>query len=144
MMRLINLGTAVRPKETKEAKEFEAFEQARSFTCRGNGTRPRTSFLSAFFVFFGHQTAGLRIDPPHRLKLLSLALAAVHAGLLSIVAVDFYVAPSGNEQWPGTSEQPFATLTQARDAARKSSSDQPRRIVIRGGQIRRRHRSGEH
>ncbi|GAA4228539.1 hypothetical protein FHR32_008159 [Streptosporangium album] len=34
-----------------------------------------------------------------------------------------YVAPTGNDLWPGTSEQPFATLERARDHARTLPSD---------------------
>jgi parallel beta-helix repeat protein len=33
---------------------------------------------------------------------------------------DFYVVPSGNDAWPGTREQPFATLERARDAVRRA------------------------
>jgi len=54
------LETAVQPKETKEAKEFEGIAQTRTLTCRVNGACLRTSFLSEFFVFFGHPTAGLK------------------------------------------------------------------------------------
>ena len=57
------LKTAVQPKETKEAKEFEGFMQTRSPTYRVNGNYLRTSFLSAFFVSFGHPTAGLSLTP---------------------------------------------------------------------------------
>jgi hypothetical protein len=34
-------------------------------------------------------------------------------------ALDLYVAPSGNDANPGTQDQPFATLTGARDAIRQ-------------------------
>ena len=36
-MESITLETAVQPKETKEAKEFEGFTQTRTLTCRVNG-----------------------------------------------------------------------------------------------------------
>ncbi|MCY3020204.1 MAG: carbohydrate-binding protein [Planctomycetota bacterium] len=35
-----------------------------------------------------------------------------------LIAKDFYVAPGGNDQNPGTKEKPFASLPAARDAAR--------------------------
>ena len=57
---LFDPKTAVQPKETKEAKEFEGVTQTRPPTYRVNGIYFRTSFLSAFCVSFGHPTAGLR------------------------------------------------------------------------------------
>ncbi|WP_433441003.1 right-handed parallel beta-helix repeat-containing protein [Nonomuraea sp. CA-141351] len=35
----------------------------------------------------------------------------------------FYVAPSGDDTWPGTAEHPFATLERARSAARETAGD---------------------
>ncbi len=55
----MNLETAIQPKKTKEAKKFDGFTQTRPLTCRVNGGYLRTSFLSVFFVFFGHPTAVL-------------------------------------------------------------------------------------
>ncbi len=66
------LKTAVQPKETTEAKEFEGFTQTRPPTYRVNGNCLRTSFLSAFFVSFGHPAAGL-----------SLTRCRLKAGLLA-------------------------------------------------------------
>ena len=54
----LNLKTALQPKETKE---FEGLTQTRPPTYRVNGRCLRTSFLSAFFVSFGHPTAGLSL-----------------------------------------------------------------------------------
>lgn len=62
-------------------------------------------------------------------------LAVVLTALVALepVRADLYVAPDGNDAAPGTIDQPFATLTQARDAARKLPAGQPKRIVLRGG-----------
>ena len=50
---------------------------------------------------------------------------------------EFYVAPSGNDQHPGSLEQPFRTLSRARDAVRAINQQdrQPGPIVVmlRGG-----------
>ena len=52
-------------------------------------------------------------------------------------AVDFYVAPSGNDANPGSMERPFATLAQARDAVRalksKGPLDEPVRVNVADG-----------
>jgi hypothetical protein len=47
-------------------KEFEGFIWPQILTCRVNGTGPRTSSLSAFFVLFGHPTAGFTVSGAHR------------------------------------------------------------------------------
>src|SRR5262245_43621721 len=50
---------------------------------------------------------------------------------------DCYVAPNGNDENSGTLEQPFATLTRARDAVRRfKSGDRPKAdmtVLVRGG-----------
>lgn len=46
-------------------------------------------------------------------------------------ATDFYVAPDGKDSNPGTQEKPFATVTAARDAAKRGD-----RIILRGGTYR--------
>jgi len=38
----------------------------------------------------------------------------------SLIASEFYVAPNGDDQNPGTRKKPFATISAARDAVRKS------------------------
>ena len=48
-------------------------------------------------------------------------------------AATFYVAPNGSDRNKGTEEKPFKTITKARDAARKSKAEVPKKIVIRGG-----------
>jgi len=48
-------------------------------------------------------------------------------------AVTFFVAPDGNDAYPGTEANPFATLERARDAARQAGAHLNRRIVVRGG-----------
>lgn len=53
----------------------------------------------------------------------------------------FYVSPAGNDAWSGRldapdsarADGPFATLDAARDAARALGTDNPRRIVVSGG-----------
>lgn len=53
-------------------------------------------------------------------------------------ALDLYVAPSGNDANPGTQDQPFATLTGARDAIRQLKIqcplEEPVRVVVAGGE----------
>jgi hypothetical protein len=44
-----------------------------------------------------------------------------------------YVAPAGNDSWPGTRTQPFATLGKAVAAARTLPADVPRVVRLRGG-----------
>lgn len=46
----------------------------------------------------------------------------------------FHVAPTGNDSWPGSADKPFASLHAARDAARKLPAEQPRRVVLQGGE----------
>ncbi len=43
----------------------------------------------------------------------------------------FWVAPTGNDDGPGTQEQPFATFNRAQQAARSASK--PATVLIRGG-----------
>jgi len=50
------------------------------------------------------------------------------------VWVTVHVAPAGNDTWPGTQARPVATLQAARDAARKTAPDKPRRILIQPGE----------
>jgi parallel beta-helix repeat protein len=51
---------------------------------------------------------------------------------------DFYVSPNGNDSAAGTKDQPFATLTRARDAVRKLKATSGKNITvqIRGGTYR--------
>ena len=52
---------------------------------------------------------------------------------------DFYVATNGSDQSPGTIDQPFATLTRARDAIRELKqlgTKRDLRVLIRGGTSR--------
>ena len=63
------------------------------------------------------------------------ALATVWIGftLLMPEVAGVHVSPKGNDAWPGTREQPLATLTHAVALTRSLPADQPRRIVVRGG-----------
>ena len=54
-------------KKRKEAKEFEGFTQTRTLICRVNGGCFRT-FLSAFFVLFGHPSAGSKMTDSRSLQ----------------------------------------------------------------------------
>lgn len=59
------------------------------------------------------------------------------AAVSPATATEYYVSPMGAASNPGTSEKPFATLEQARDAirAQKSRSEltEPVRVIIAGG-----------
>jgi hypothetical protein len=50
-------------------------------------------------------------------------------------SASFFVAPTGNDDGPGTLEEPFATLSRARDAVREINTDMREDIVVylRGG-----------
>ena len=68
-------------------------------------------------------------------SLLLYASGSPHAATL-------YVAPGGDDAWSGTlpepnaagTDGPLATLGAARDAARQLPADEPRRVVVRGGE----------
>lgn len=55
----------------------------------------------------------------------------------SLLAADLYVATTGDDQSPGTREQPFATLERAREAVRRlvqrGSPPEPITVNLRGG-----------
>ncbi|MCL4193081.1 MAG: hypothetical protein KJZ87_15200 [Thermoguttaceae bacterium] len=63
-------------------------------------------------------------------RLAIVLLAAFLFGGLNVPAhaADFFVAPGGRDDQPGTREQPLATLAAARDAARKAEAG-PHRIA---------------
>ncbi len=50
-------------------------------------------------------------------------------------AADFYIAPNGNDDNPGTYEEPFATVHRAQQAGRAARTDRKRDVVVsvRGG-----------
>ena len=54
----LTLKTAVQPKETKEAKEFEGLTQTRPPICRVNGIYLRTSFFRHFAFLSAIQLPG--------------------------------------------------------------------------------------
>ncbi len=64
-------------------------------------------------------------------------IQAIVCGLLIFCgtgAAEFYVSPAGNDSHPGTIDQPFATLVQARNAVRAArSSEQAVTVYLRGG-----------
>jgi len=45
----------------------------------------------------------------------------------------FYIAPEGSDTNDGTKQKPFKTLMKARDAARISTADSPKKLILRGG-----------
>ena len=53
---------------------------------------------------------------------------------------DFFVAPNGRDDNPGTRKQPFATLARARDAVRRLKADGGLKagatVLVRGGTYR--------
>ena len=96
----MNLKTAVQPKETKEAKEFEGLTQTRPPTYRVNGRCLRTSFLSAFFVSYGHPTAGLEMNLlVHHCSLKSAVYSGVFAISLALLSL-----PGGAQDFPGSTQ----------------------------------------
>ena len=58
-----------------------------------------------------------------------------HSGIIHAAnnAETFYVAPDGSDRNKGTEEKPFKTILKARDTARKSKAEEPKKIVLRGG-----------
>jgi len=45
----------------------------------------------------------------------------------------FFVAPDGSDKNNGTENKPFKTLLKARDGARKSKAEEPKKIIVREG-----------
>ena len=68
----------------------------------------------------------------HRLSASLFLLAATWAAL-PCRSAEFHIAPQGDDRNPGTPEQPFATLTRARDAARALEKTAPIDIVLHEG-----------
>lgn len=69
-----------------------------------------------------------------RLAAISLAAVALCGVARQLHAAEFHVAPGGSPAANGTASAPFATLAQARDAARKLPANELRRIVVHGGE----------
>jgi len=69
-----------------------------------------------------------------RLFLMTTTLmASASVASQPALAADFYVAPDGRDNGPGTIGQPFATLARARDAVRGVAKDRDIVIAVRGG-----------
>ncbi|TFG86393.1 MAG: signaling protein, partial [Hyphomicrobiales bacterium] len=62
-----------------------------------------------------------------------LVMVIVGAGSMRAAAGEWFVAPAGDDDNPGTREKPFATLAKARDAARAVPADSPRTVRLLGG-----------
>ncbi len=83
-------------------------------------------------------------DPPsgpsaHPRRLTRLAAAGLAAWVIGLTcglvhAAEFHVAPGGSAGGSGSAEAPFATLAQARDAARRLPASEPRKIIVHGGE----------
>jgi hypothetical protein len=73
-----------------------------------------------------------------KLKMKTLALILLWAVTPGALATEYHVAPTGNDHNPGTEDQPFATVTAARDALRASGqlSKSPCAVVIHAGTYR--------
>ena len=65
------------------------------------------------------------------LALLVFALALTNSTRLP--AADLFVSPTGDDAHPGTSANPFATLTRANQAARRFAGREPVTVHVRGG-----------
>jgi hypothetical protein len=68
---------------------------------------------------------------------LTLVTVLLLAPLAALHAAEIHVGTNGSDDGPGTREQPFATLTRARDAVRELKrqrmADGPIDVVIHGG-----------
>jgi hypothetical protein len=56
--------------------------------------------------------------------------AALFFAAITVSAHEFYVAPDGDDSAPGTLEQPFATITHARDVVRKLNASMTEDITV--------------
>jgi len=73
-----------------------------------------------------------------RKLIMALVTCTISLCLVARVqAANYYVATSGNDGWPGTIDEPFATLERARDAIRELKSNgplsEPVNVYLRGG-----------
>lgn len=76
----------------------------------------------------------------NRYSVLPIVVACLAVPFLSIAAatsVKVYVAPSGNDAYPGTADKPFATLERARDEARKAKTAEGATVCVGPGIYRR-------
>ncbi len=67
---------------------------------------------------------------------LWVAILIWSIGVCATSGGEFYVAPNGDDANPGTKQQPFASLTRARDAVRqfkKADSTEDIVVLLRGG-----------
>jgi parallel beta-helix repeat protein len=77
------------------------------------------------------------MQKPSRFIILIGAFLLVSVLTCGVAAVDFYIAPDGNDAGDGTLDHPFASLEAARDAVRKLrkslKADEPVTVWLRGG-----------
>jgi len=83
------------------------------------------------YVLAGKRQMKRRILITLAMGIMAMSLSAAVTGVNK--ATVFFVAPDGDDAHAGTTAKPFATLTRARDAARKLGTNVARRIVVRGG-----------
>ncbi|NUQ70689.1 MAG: right-handed parallel beta-helix repeat-containing protein [Chthonomonadales bacterium] len=74
------------------------------------------------------------------MTMFAIVLAALVFGVMApALAVDFYVAPNGNDAWsgrrpsPSANDGPFGTLERAREAVRPYAGRKPVTVHVRGG-----------
>ena len=65
------------------------------------------------------------------MKPIRLLAVLALLGLSAVEAVEFHVAPSGNDANPGTRQAPFASLARARDAIRSLKAQGPLTAAVR-------------
>jgi hypothetical protein len=90
--------------------------------------------LALVFSVFG--VLGIAASKPAVSQTTESAQTTVLRGANSSTAADFYVAPNGNDSWPGTLTQPFATVDRARRAVEVLKSHVSGRtitVLIRNG-----------
>ncbi len=64
---------------------------------------------------------------------LFVALLVVGLGWSTLPAAEYHVSPTGSDGNPGTTTEPFANLTKARDAARQVPAGQPKKVIVHDG-----------
>lgn len=72
----------------------------------------------------------------NKMTVTFLTAAALTLAVQTTSAIEFHVAPDGNDANPGTKVKPFATLERARDAIRQSKTQNRKskiEVVVRGG-----------
>ncbi len=90
--------------------------------------------MNSSLVFHPRPTQHGNRPQPIAFATAKLAILAVWAAVGLAQAAEFHVAPGDSLAGRGNADSPFATLTQARDAARKLPASEPRTIIVHGGE----------